>query len=458
MKKSLVILLSVLLLVGSVVPIMAEGEDFSDKASWTAKCSTANLTDAEQKQCALFVQSMSDESSSLRDQLAAIEAKRETIAANIAEYGKKISGYETEIKTLNVEIATLNEQIAVKEAEIVTKEAEIVTKEAEVEQLKQKVMHRMVAGQSGMRLNQYIDIIMGAKNLNDLVRRTNGIKDITDYDESEREKLRTLIDELNVAKAEIVATKEILVTDKASVVSKQEKVILMKKEVEVAIQESKKQEAELEAEGNRIAGNIAGIKAALAALSSSIANIPNSLGFVRPVSGGKVTAGTWYYPASFGGGVHLGIDYAPGRGSSIFAAGNGVVIKSVDGCGEGGIGNGCGASQGGSYGGGNQIYLLTKINGTLYAIKYLHMQAGSPIAQNKIVNSGDYIGQVGNSGNSTGPHCHVEVFKLGTMDINDYIASWNGDLAFGTGWGASAIGTTCESRGAPCRVRPESVF
>ncbi len=454
MRKLTVYVLSVLMLLGNIIPVMAEGEDFSDTSAWTAKCSSTNLTAEEKDQCARFAQKMSDDSETLRQQLKDIESRREEIAANIAEYGKKIAGYEAQISVLNGEIATLNEQISVKEQEIVLKEQEIATKEAEVEALKKKIMDRMVASQSSMRLNQYVDIIMGAKDLNDLVRRTNGIKDITNYDEVEREELKSLIDELNIAKEELVTTKAALEEDKASVVAKQNQILVMKKEAEIASQEAKKQEADLEAEGNRIAGNLDGIKQALAAMSTNIDNIPSSSGFVRPASG-KIGEGTWHYSS---GGVHLGADFLPGRGATIRAAGNGVVIKSVDGCGDGYLTSSCGAAQGGSAGGGNQIYLLTKIDGTLYAVKYLHMLQGSPIAQNSIVNAGDYIGQCGTSGNSSGNHVHVEVFKLGSMSINEYISSWNGDLAFGTGWGSTGLNTTCDNRGAPCRVKPESVF
>lgn len=147
-----------------------------------------------------------------------------------------------------------------------------------------------------------------------------------------------------------------------------------------------------------------------------------------------------------------------GIGTPIAAAGNGVILNSADGCGNNGyLGNTCGGS-GGSRGGGNQVYLLTNINGTTYAVKYLHMSPGSPIATGSVVSAGDQIGTVGQSGNASAPHTHIEVFKLGTMSIESYANSWNGDLAFGAGWGSGALSNTCDKRGAPCRVKPETAF
>ncbi|MCI6272123.1 MAG: M23 family metallopeptidase [Erysipelotrichaceae bacterium] len=186
-------------------------------------------------------------------------------------------------------------------------------------------------------------------------------------------------------------------------------------------------------------------------------NIIASEGWIRPINGGRVSAGTWYYPANFGSGIHLGIDYAAPIGTSIFAAGNGVILASFDGCeNNGGIGNMCGA--GGSPGGGNQVYLLTNINNTLYVVKYIHMSKGTPVLTGSIVNAGDVIGQVGKSGNTTGPHVHVEIFNLGNDNINDFINRWNGDLSFGTGYKEKGLQNLCSLKGSPCREKPESKF
>lgn len=98
----------------------------------------------------------------------------------------------------------------------------------------------------------------------------------------------------------------------------------------------------------------------------------------------------------------------------------------------------------------------------MYAVKYLHMQNGSPIPTGTKVTGGDYIGRVGSTGNSSGPHCHIEIFKIGAAsDFASYVKNWNGDLTFGCGWAGSydGYGRRCEAGyGIPCRIRPESVF
>lgn len=181
-------------------------------------------------------------------------------------------------------------------------------------------------------------------------------------------------------------------------------------------------------------------------------------GWTVPVKNATRSAGTWNYE---GGGKHLGYDFASSEGSEIIAVANGVVLVSADGCAYGGLGSTC-AGKGGSTSGGNQIYLLVTVQNKLYTVKYLHMKLGTPIAQGTQVKAGDFIGQVGSTGNSNGAHCHVEIFYLGdASDFQNYLDTWNGDLTFGCGWAGSydGYGRRCDAGyEAPCRIRPESIF
>lgn len=45
------------------------------------------------------------------------------------------------------------------------------------------------------------------------------------------------------------------------------------------------------------------------------------------------------------------------------------------------------------------------------------MSPRTPLKTGTVVNAGDQIGAIGKSGNVTGAHVHIEVFKLGTMSL-----------------------------------------
>ena len=75
-----------------------------------------------------------------------------------------------------------------------------------------------------------------------------------------------------------------------------------------------------------------------------------------------------------------------------------------------------------------------------------------------VVTKGTQLALAGSSGNSTGPHCHIEMFLLGDGDNSDlatYIDMLNNgsySKSFNCGWGSAGLSTTCENRGAPCRL------
>lgn len=91
--------------------------------------------------------------------------------------------------------------------------------------------------------------------------------------------------------------------------------------------------------------------------------------------------------------LHPGIDFAAPRGTPIYATGDGVVEFS----GENGDGYG--------------KHVLIN-NGYGYETLYGHMIKAKVRAHQK-VKRGEVIGWVGNTGKSTGPHCHYEVIKNG---------------------------------------------
>lgn len=91
---------------------------------------------------------------------------------------------------------------------------------------------------------------------------------------------------------------------------------------------------------------------------------------------------------------HKGTDFLPGNGSPISAVADGVVsVKEAS-----------------SWGFGNHVFIDHVIDGQKVTTVYAHMQLGSSsLKVGDAVKAGDFVGLVGTTGASTGPHLHLEV-------------------------------------------------
>ena len=121
------------------------------------------------------------------------------------------------------------------------------------------------------------------------------------------------------------------------------------------------------------------------------------------------------------GNGHVGIDYGCATGTKVYAGCNGIVtVKEITSGGS--SGNGLYKSSDGkplrSYG--RVIYLD---NGS-YRVFYGHLNSFN-VSNGAKVKKGDLIGYSGNTGNSTGPHLHLELRK------NDVILNPNNYLKTG---------------------------
>lgn len=92
---------------------------------------------------------------------------------------------------------------------------------------------------------------------------------------------------------------------------------------------------------------------------------------------------------------HKGVDFATAKGTPLYATGDGVVEEVK--------------YEFNGYG--NQVIID---HGFGYKTRYAHMNI-SYVAEGMKIKRGDCIGEVGNTGKSTGPHVHYEVFYKGTQ-------------------------------------------
>ncbi|WP_437384866.1 M23 family metallopeptidase [Plantibacter flavus] len=104
---------------------------------------------------------------------------------------------------------------------------------------------------------------------------------------------------------------------------------------------------------------------------------------------------------------HKGLDLTPGEGTQIQAIADGIVRET--GSSDSGLG----------------VYAMIDhvVDGERYTSVYAHMRFGSlKLQEGERVGVGQAVGNVGNTGQSTGPHLHLELLRNGTDPIDPF--SW----------------------------------
>ena len=107
--------------------------------------------------------------------------------------------------------------------------------------------------------------------------------------------------------------------------------------------------------------------------------------------------------------------------------------------------------------GGNQLRMIMSVNGIMFGLIAFHMQYNS-VHEEGVVTQGTVIGRVGSSGNSTGAHCHIELFYLGKGEAEDIPAYLDKGytVGFNLGYNTSSLCYIKES--APCRLDGRDYF
>lgn len=348
----------------------------------------------------------------IMNQISALNKEIEETTANINRVIDKINKTNDEIDALKESIKDLEKRIA---------ERDVV--------LRERVRAMQVKGNDV----NYIDVLLGANSFADFIDRFSAVTTLMDADrdimkrqqedikqlEAEKALVEKKLQELEESKAKLEnlkADQERKKKEKSKLIdqleAEQERLSKEKKALEEEFHETIEVEAELEkkviAEQKRIA-EIARKqeeerkrRAAAAAKANKPGSLPQvSNGFwTRPANG--------QYSSSFGWRVHpiyntkrqhRGADIAAPIGTPVVAAGDGVV------------------SYAGQMGGfGNVIMITHSTNGSIFTTVYAHLSKIS-VSSGQAVDKGGYIGAIGNTGASTGPHLHFE------MHIGNWTAS-----------------------------------
>ncbi|WP_214733950.1 M23 family metallopeptidase [Exiguobacterium sp. s154] len=114
--------------------------------------------------------------------------------------------------------------------------------------------------------------------------------------------------------------------------------------------------------------------------------------FLMPAEG-RLSQGFGSASGQFGYTFHNGLDIAAKTGTPVYAAEAGKVTK---------------VSSSGPYG--NHIQIEHNVDGQKWTTVYAHLHKVD-VKTGQSVHQGEPIGQIGNTGNSSGPHLHFEIHK-----------------------------------------------
>ena len=389
----------------------------------------------------------------LEKQQKQTEQKKNTIKADINVKSSAIKKNETTIETIMKQISTVNRQIEDINAtmnrvidRINQTNEEIDALKESIADLEKRIAERDVVLRERVRAMQvkgnnvsYIDVLLGANSFADFIDRFSAVTTLMDADrdimrmqqedieqlEAEKALVEKKLQELEESKAKLErmkADQENKKKEKNKLIdqleAEQERLNKEKKSLEEEFHETIEIEAELEkkviAEQKRIA-EIARKqeeerkrKAAAAAAAAAKAKASKSTSMPRVSNGFWTRPANGQYSSSFGWRIHpiyntkrqhRGADIAAPIGTSVVAAGDGIV------------------SYAGQMGGfGNVIMITHSTNGSIFTTVYAHLSKIS-VSSGQSVDKGQYIGAIGNTGASTGPHLHFE------MHIGNWTAS-----------------------------------
>lgn len=373
-----------------------------------------------------------DEINALRAQREAIEARRQEKQAVVDELEEQQAGVMEQKRALDErntytlqQIQLNNEEIALYDEMIVEKQKELLGAQTLEQEQLDRYRSRVRAMEENGTIN-YLAMILKSNNLGELLTAIDDIGEIMlsdkkledDYIEA-RENTEEVKAEYEAYRADINAKQDglreeqaklqmeldeasqLLLEIKDNLDSKQAEVDAIQAEEDATEAAIDRLVAELEAERAAAAAaeaaRLAAERAAEGGSTSGSAGNANTTGyFIFPV------ASYVYISSRFGPRIHPitgelknhnGMDIASNMGTTVYAADGGTVVLAE------------------WYGGYGNCIMIDHGNGykTLYGhLSYIGVSDGQSVKQ------GETIGQVGSTGNSTGPHLHFEVYLNGS--------------------------------------------
>ena len=341
------------------------------------------------------------------------DAKKKEAAAKAleSELKEKVSVLQSQIGVLKSQISEVQNSIGVKEQEITAKQNEIARKEQEIADQWDDFKSHMAAMQE-LRDGGSVAMLRAVSDLYELLTFNEVMQDISVKDTE-------ILDNMKAAKEALVADRTQLVEERTQLQNKKAELDAQNKQMQSkqselnnsvkearlsaaeAQQAQKNAQAAIESDEMNYEAVKKEIQKLIAAAAASKPQLSFS-GFACPLKSYSRISSEYGWrknPVSGVNKLHAGTDFAAAGGTPIYAAASGYV--QVAGWSTGGYGNYV------------IIYHGKMSDGNTYTTLYAHMRSVATSA-GKYVKQGELIGYVGTTGNSTGNHLHLEVWKGGS--------------------------------------------
>lgn len=347
--------------------------------------------------------------------------------SELAKLEKKESKLKKEIEKIDHKVSAATEKVAEKEKEVKQTKQEIKKLKKDIQVIIDRIEKRKAIFKDRIRSMQksggtinYLDVLLGARSFSDFVGRVGAVTTIVEADkdmitehendlklvEQKEAELNNQLSGLETSLKELEELKKDLskqqkekekilgnVTDKKNHAHDElgklenEQEILANQKAAVKSEEARRQKEEAKKAEQAAAEKSA--PTPQSGGSDQVSDTPaSSSGFIKPAAG--------RFSSGFGGrsgGNHFGLDIAAKGTVSVVAAASGTVTNS---------------SYSSSYG--NVIFITHNINGQTFQTVYAHLSTRS-VSTGQRVEQGQFLGYMGNTGQSDGQHLHFEIHK-----------------------------------------------
>ena len=341
------------------------------------------------------------------------DAKKKEAAAKAleSELKEKVSVLQSQIGVLKSQISEVQNSIGLKEQEIAAKEQQITEKEAEIADQWGDFKQHMAAMQE-LRDGGSVAMLSAVNDLYELLTFNEVMQDISIKDTEILDNMKNAKEALESDKLTLESQRSELQSKKADLDAQNSQMRAKQSELNSSVaaaqmsaaeaqQAQKDAQAAIESDEMNYEAVKKQIQKMIAAAAASKPTL-SFTGFICPLKSYSRISSEYGWrknPVSGVNKLHAGIDFAAPAGTPIYAAASGYV--QVAGWSSGGYGNYV------------IIYHGKMTDGNAYSTLYGHMRSVATSA-GKYVNQGDLIGYVGSTGNSTGNHLHLEVWKGGS--------------------------------------------